>query len=442
MTMSPTSATPPPDTHAKALAINLDGTTYGTIAEIGAGQEVARWFLRVGAASGTVAQTISAYDKLVSDAIYGTGTRYVSRERLLAMLDHEYRQVLERLGPTRGPSTKFFAFADTASARNYAGDNEQHAWIGLRFQAEPGGAPNDVILHVNLMDRTNPRQQQALGILGVNLIHAVHHHRKSVDEFLAALWAELSLHRMEIDVLELSGPALTGLDSRRCSLALLRQGMGRALVFDSTGQIVEPAKVLRKRPLVINRGRFAPFESVHEAMLTAAEKHLRAEGVPLSRDPVRVLELSLNPVGGDGPNDAQVVDRITPLLAIGTVIVSTFGEGYLLADYLRRYTIEPIRFVMGVSLLARMLEDRFYDQLPGRLLEGLGKFLAVNAKLYAYPMPRDAVVAALGSAAERFGVETSASGEVTADDIHPQPPVDHLYRYLREGGWIVPVDIG
>ena len=439
MTLNPSQAPPPADTHAKALAINLDGSIHGTIAEIGAGQEVARWFLQVGAASGTVAQTISAYDKIVSDAIYGTGTRYVSKERLLAMLDHEYRQVLERLGPTRGGTTKFFAFADTASARNYAGDNEQHAWVGLRFQAEPGGEPNDVILHVNLMDPTNLGQQHALGILGVNLIHAVHHHRKSADEFLAALWTELSLDRLEIDVLELAGPALAGLDARRSSLAILRRGMGRALVFDSSNQIVEPAGVLRKRPLVINRGRFAPFEPVHAAMLTAAERHLRAEGVPLGRDPVRVLELSLNPVGGGGPDDAELQGRIAPLMAIGVVMVSTFGEGYLLADYLRRYTAEPIRFVMGVSLLARMLEDRFYDQLPGRLLEGLGKLLAVNAKLYAYPMPRDAVVAALGPAANRFGIEASATGEVTADGIHPRPPVDHLYRYLREGGWVVPV---
>jgi hypothetical protein len=442
MTWTRSPAVAPADTHAKALAINLDGSIYGTIAEIGAGQEVARWFLHVGAASGTVAQTISAYDKIVSDAIYGTGTRYVSKERLLAMLDHEYRQVLERLGPTRGTTTKFFAFADTASARNYAGDNEQHAWIGIRFQAEPGGVPNDVILHVNLMDATNPQQQQALGILGVNLIHAVHHHRMSVDEFLAALWAEMSLHRIEIDVLQLTGPALAGLDSRRCAVALLRHGMGRALVFDSAGQIVEPAGTLRKRPLVINRGRFSPFEPVHAAMLTAAEKHLRTEVVPLGRDPVRVLELSLNPVGGGGPDDAEVFDRIAPLIATGVVIVSTFGEGYLLADYLRRYTAEPIRFVMGVSLLARMLEDRFYDELPGRLLEGLAKFLAVNAKLYAYPMPRDTVVEVLGSAADRFGIETSVSGEVTADDIHPQPPVDHLYRYLREGGWVIPIRMG
>src|SRR5436189_5647079 len=90
------------DTHGKALSLNLDGSIYGTLAEIGAGQEVARWFLSVGAASGTVAKTISAYDKKVSDEIYGAGTRYVSQERLLAMLDHEYGLLLQRLATTSG----------------------------------------------------------------------------------------------------------------------------------------------------------------------------------------------------------------------------------------------------------------------------------------------------------------------------------------------------
>src|SRR5580658_810358 len=184
------------DTHAKALAINLDPSIYGTFAEIGAGQEVARWFLTVGAASGTVAQTISAYDKTVSDATYGAGTRYVSKERLQAMLDHEYRQLLERLERVREVATRFFVFADTASARNFQGDNEQHAWVGLRFQTEPRSPPNDILLHVNLMDPTALLQQEALGTLGVNLVHAAYHHLNSPDEFLDALWDGLSIDRM------------------------------------------------------------------------------------------------------------------------------------------------------------------------------------------------------------------------------------------------------
>ena len=160
------------DTHRKALTLNLDPSTFGSFAEIGAGQEVARWFLIVGGASGTVAKTISAYDKQVSDDLYGSGSRYVSRQRLEAMLENEWGQLLTQLEKARGSNTRFFSFVDTVSARNHAGTNDSHGWVGLRFQSAPGGAPNDILLHINMRDASNVRQQEAIGILGVNLIYA------------------------------------------------------------------------------------------------------------------------------------------------------------------------------------------------------------------------------------------------------------------------------
>src|SRR4051794_29343733 len=213
------------DTHAKALAINLDGSIYGSFAEIGAGQEVARWFLTVGAASGTVAQTISAYDKAFSDDTYGAGTRYVSRERVLAMLDREYKLLVERLGPTRGPQMRFFAFANTVATRNYKGDNEQHGWIGLRFQSQPLAEPNDLLLHVNLMDSSAAEQQQALGVLGVNLLYSVHHACDAAGNFLDRLWDGLSIDRLEIDVLDFTGPTFKEQDPAAWCLQLLRHNM-------------------------------------------------------------------------------------------------------------------------------------------------------------------------------------------------------------------------
>ncbi|WP_020470765.1 hypothetical protein [Zavarzinella formosa] len=427
------------DTHSKALAINLDADIYGTIAEIGAGQEVARWFLKVGAASGTVAKTISAYDKTVSDAIYGAGTRYVSKERLLKMLDYEFKKLTGRLEPSCGDVKKFFVFGDTASARNYAGDNEQHAWVGLRFLSEPHGEPNEIILHVALIDRTNERQQEALGILGVNLIHAVHHHRNSMEELLAAIWDDLSLSRLEVDTLEFSGPAMACFDARRCALYMLRHGMSKVMTFDATGNLIDPSSVLRKRPMILERGRFATLEPFHGKMLDAAEHHLCAEGIPLGREPVRVLEMTLNPVGGDGPSDDEVLERIGLLSGLGVVLVSSLPQGYLLVDHLRRFSSEPVRFTMGISLLARVLDDEFYPKLPGRLLEGLGKLFAANVKIYVYPMPREEILASLESRAEHFDIVASENGDVEADGLNPKPPINHLYRYLREANWVVPV---
>ena len=198
--MSSSPAQQQKDTHGKALSLNLDPLIYGTLAEIGAGQEVSRWFLSVGAASGTVAKTMSAYDKAVSDDIYGSGTRYVSRERLLAMLDYEYKLLLNRLGESRGTDTRFFVFADTVAARNYQGTNEQHGWVGIRFQIEPSSQPSHILLHINLRDSTAQLQQQAVGTLGVNLVYAAFHQRSCSESFFAGLFDELSNARIEIDV--------------------------------------------------------------------------------------------------------------------------------------------------------------------------------------------------------------------------------------------------
>jgi hypothetical protein len=235
------------DIHAKALAINLEASLYGTFAEIGAGQEVARWFLSVGAASGTVAEAVSTYDKVVSDDVYGAGTRYVSRERLVAMLDYEYQLLLTRLAKARGDHTRFFVFADTVATRNYQGTNEQHGWLGFRFQDEPNGQPNQILLHINLKDSTAQLQQLAIGTLGVNLIYACHHQRSSPGVFLAGLFDDLSLERLEIDVLELTGPVFAGADSRLWCLELLRADMSHVLVFDSNAQVVEPSTPFHKR---------------------------------------------------------------------------------------------------------------------------------------------------------------------------------------------------
>src|SRR5512137_2063644 len=149
-------------THQKALHVNLDPTTYGTFAEIGAGQEVARWFFRVGGAAGTIAKTISAYDMMVSDAIYGTAERYVTRQRLQSMFDHEYALLVERLGAQRGSSTRFFVYADTVKARGYKTTGDSHGWMGVRFQTEPLGAPSEIIIHVRMLDKENVQQQEAL----------------------------------------------------------------------------------------------------------------------------------------------------------------------------------------------------------------------------------------------------------------------------------------
>ncbi|HEY7088592.1 MAG TPA: hypothetical protein VH518_10920 [Tepidisphaeraceae bacterium] len=437
------SDTPQKDTHAKALQINLDASIYGTFAEIGAGQEVARWFLTVGAASGTVAKTISAYDKTFSDKVYGAGTRYVSRERLAAMLDHEYHLLVERLQATRGSETRFFAFADTVATRNYKGDNEQHGWMGIRFQTDPGGEPSELMLHVNLMDATAQLQQEALGVLGVNLLHALHHERSSARTFLESLWAGLSIERLEIDVLDFAGPAFGQHDPRAWCIELLRRKMAHGIVFSTEGEVTEPSSVLRKRPLLVDRGRFETLEPFHAAMLESAHRALKNEGTKLGRESQSLLEIALHPaVDDDSADDKTVLSRVEKMLTLAPAVVTDLAEGYRLMPYLRRHTTEPIRLVGGVSMIARMLEAQYYGELAGSLLEGMGKLFAQNVKFYVFPMPRDAVIKAIGSAdpSGKVRVPESSNLLISSDDLVLAPPLNHLYRYLREAGQVVPIE--
>ena len=429
------------DIHAKALAINLEASFYGTFAEIGAGQEVARWFLSVGAASGTVASAISAYDKTVSDDIYGAGTRYVSKERLLAMLDHEYKILLDRLGKDRGAHTRFFVFADTVATRNYQGTNEQHGWLGFRFQAEPGDEPNQILLHINLGDSTAQLQQQAIGTLGVNLIYASYHERSSPEAFMAGLFDDLSLERLEIDVLERSGPVFVGADSRLWCLGLLRAGMSRALVFDSEAKVVEPATPLRKRPLIVQRtlhGHAGP--SASEAIQAARQK-LTTEGVPYDREPLAVLEVNIENLEGAAASDnAELLALIEQLVPLGTVVVSNYPEGYQAVNYLRRYTAGPIRVVLWISMFLHLMEETIFRASPGSVLEGFGRLLSTDVTIYVAPMGKEVLVEALGGFPEGLLRESTDSDQITLDDFLPKPPLDHLFRYLRAAGHIVPLE--
>jgi len=430
------------DTHARALAINLEPTSYGSFAEIGGGQEVARWFLTAGAASGTVAQTISAYDKAFSDKTYGAGTRYVSRERLLSMLDREYSLLVERLGPIRGDKSRFFAFANTVATRSFKGDNEQHGWIGLRFQAEIGAEPSDVLIHVNWMDPAAQLQQEALGVLGVNLLYSVYNARGSAEAFLECLWGGLSLERIEIDVLHIHGPAFAGQNEQNWCLQLLRLGMTNAVLFDVSFEAVEPSSILRKRPLIVDRGRFEKVEPFHAKMLQSATQALKQEGVALEREPQGLLEMTLHPVmDDDAVGDAEILRRIGEMLKVAPALVTNLAEAYRLIPYLRRHTTEPIRLVAGVTHLARILQTQFYDALAGSQLEGMGKLFASNVKLYVYPMARDAILSAVENPSNIHNVRLPDASITTvgADDLLLASPLIHLYRYLREAGRILPV---
>ncbi len=429
------SGSTPHDAHGKALALNLDPSVFGTFAEIGASQEVARWFLSVGAASGTVAKTISAYDKTVSDEIYGPGTRYVSKERLLAMLDHEYALLQDRLQTARGRLTRFFVFADTVAARNYQGTNEQHGWIGIRFQSQPGAEPSQVLLHINLNDTTAQMQQEAVGILGVNLVYAAFYQSADGDAFLTGLFDSLSIARLEVDVIELSGPWFAATDDRLWCLELVRRNMAHAVVFDGQPDVTEPSSLLRKRPLLVIRGSFSVPEYFEPSLFEAAARRLREEVPGLERPPAAVLELTTRHATRVEETDiAEMLACVEMLARHGTVIVTDFAETYLLSRYLRRYSAEQLRFILTVATVVKTLDESFYRDLPGNLLEGIGRLLATNVEAYVAPMSGDAFRAALADLPGTAEQWHQGRDLVTLDTLKPAPPTSFLLEYLRGSG--------
>jgi len=375
-------------TNQKALKINLDPLRYGTFAEIGAGQEVARWFFKVGAAAGTISKSMSAYDMAVSDAIYGRCKRYVSRERLQSMLDHEHRLNLERLHSSRGESTAFFAFADTVAARNYQGTNECHGWMGVKFQAHPRDEDSQVVIHVRMLEGENGLQQEALGIVGVNLLYAAFflHHKPHL--MLESLLDNLTTDRLEIDMVEFSGIEFRRVDNRVMSLKLVQLGLSGAAIFGPNGEVLQPSEVLRKRPILVERGSFRPVTKVNMDMVRCADERFTAEPEVKGKQVVQLMEITMRNLLATGQIDlSDFLARADVLGAVGkTVLISDYFEYYRLAAYLTRYTTEPIAVTMGVASLLELFDEKYYTELEGGILEAFGKLFTKDLRLYVYPL--------------------------------------------------------
>ncbi len=435
------------DTHHKALTLNLDTSTFGSFAEIGAGQEVARWFLLVGGASGTVAKTISAYDKEVSDDLYGSGSRYVSKQRLGAMLDNEWTQLLTQLSKTRGQQTRFFCFVDTVSARNFAGTNDSHGWIGLRFQLQPGGPPNDILLHINMRDPSNVLQQQAIGILGVNLIYAAFYEVQSEQSFLEGLAQDVVAERIEIDYVDLSGPAFESWDRRALLVHLVRAGLAQAVFFPSKGPTVPPTEVLYKKAVVLAPGYFGhtdPAHSqVHLRLLDSAIQELQEDLGETKSPPAGFFCLTVAPVTPDepAPEIPDLLGRIDALRAAGgDVLLFRKPELYHMTALVNRHTQAPVRFVAGLSLLIRAFED-VYGNLEGRRLEALARLFAQNVRIYVYPMTATDLREWLKSVSTTGWEWSETNGWVSASQLRCAPPLGHLFAYLLASNFLVPMQV-
>jgi hypothetical protein len=407
-------------TDKKAFQINLDAKKYGTFAEIGAGQEVARRFFHVGGAAGTVAKTMSAYDMTFSDAIYGSAQRYVSRDRLQTMLDHEYSLLIERLDKKLGGARTFFVFADTVAARSFKQHNESHGWLGVRFQNEPRSEPSQIVIHVRMLDEANVDQQEALGIIGVNLLFGAFYHQQP-EKLIASLHENLAPNRMQVDLIKFSGPSYAGVDNRLMSLQLVSQGLTDAVIFTADGEMVQAADILYKKSILVERGSFRPVTYATNDMLNGARAAFLKQSGSADTDLVVLMEMTLENLLAEGQlNHADFLARVDILGALGrTVIISKFGEYFRLASYLSRYTNRMIGLVMGVPSLLEIFDEKYYLNLEGGILEALGRMFKSGLKLYVYPM-----------------IDEESGELVTAKKLEVAPNLRSLYRYLIENEFI------
>lgn len=413
------------DTHHKALQINLDSKWYGTFAEIGAGQEVVRWFFRVGGAAGTIAKSMSAYDMTVSDAIYGPTDRYVSRKRLQAMLDLEFRLNLERLQQKRAESTAFFAFADTVTTRSFKGNNECHGWMGVKFQAHPNDDPSQIIIHVRMLDAEAALQQEALGIIGVNLLYGAFFKHHEPEALVESLLDQLTTGRVEIDMIEFSGIEFRAVDNRLMSLKLVQLGLTGAAMFGANREVLQPSEVFHKHAVLVARGSFRPVTHVNIDMLRAAYEKFSADPAVVGKPVVQVMEITMRNLLATGAVDRRdFLARADLLAACGmTVLISDYSEYYRLAGYLAWHTRERIGIVMGAASLIELFDEKYYTALPGGILESFGRLFKNDLKVFVYPLQ-----------------DPATKKLTTVENLDVSPELKPLYQYLAGRGSFVPLD--
>ncbi len=409
------------DTHQKALEVNLDPRRYGAFAEIGAGQEVARWFFRVGGAAGTIAKTISAYDMEISDAIYGECDRYVSRERLDAMLEREHDLCMGRLSEVRGQDTAFFAFANTVVAQNFKGTNQCHGWLGIRFQSRAMDVDNQIVIHVVMKDGEATLQQEALGIVGVNLVYGACFLYPDPEKLLESLLDNLSTDRVEIDMIEFSGIEFRHVDHRAMSLRLVQLGLSKAAMFGPDGKVIQPAAALRKKPILVERGSFRPVSNVNLDMIRAARQEFSSADDVHEGDVVELMEITMNNLLAEGDIDIRdFLARVDLLSAVGKVVmVSDYFQYFRLGSYFRRYTDAPVGVTMGAGSILQLFDEVHYSELKGGILESFGRLFQDNLRIYVYPY-----------------LDPDTLQLLKVKNLKVPRKLTHLYKYLIEHGMI------
>jgi hypothetical protein len=414
-----------PSIEAKALRINLNEHIYGTFAEIGAGQEVARHFFRVGGASGTIAKTISAYDKNFSDNIYGEDEdgRYVTETRLSKMLNHEMQLLKNRIPRSKNPNKMFFTYANTVTTIDFAKKFKGHGWMGIRFQTGPDKEFSEITLHVRFHQTEARFQQESVGIMGANLIYGAFYKHDEPKKLLKYLYDHIDKDAIEIDTINFSGPNFEGVDNRLMSLQLVKKGMTEAVMFNPNGNNILPARELYKKNILALRGSFRPVTKVNIDMFEKSLEVFLKEREVDENKTVVIFEITLSNLTSQGEIDEKdFMDRAMLLCSLGHIVmISNFKEYYRLVDYLSQYTKKQMALAMGVNSFVEIFDENYYTDLSGGILEAFGKMFYNNLKVYLYPMKDE-------------------KGEiVTSNNLKLHPRMKDFYKFFKYNGKVMDI---
>lgn len=400
----------------KALDINLDLQRYGSFAEIGAGQEVARQFFQAGKASQTIALTISAYDMTFSDIIYGKekSGRYVCESRVHKMLDREYEKLVERLGSTRGKNTAFFSFADTV-ATGSEGKKNSHGWMGVQFQHKPGAEPSKVILHMRLLDRHRLQQQETLSILGVNLLHSAFYKTSDPHDFIVSLFDKIKSGSIAVDAVHFSGEAFKKFDELALNLSMVELGWSEAIFINAEGKVQNASDALFGKDILVQRAFYNPVTNTHLDVMDKGTKHFSKEYGTKPNDVVNIFEFTINNrLKNTKISVEEALKKVKMISSLKKpVLVSSFSLFYKLKEHLRGMSDKPLGIVIGATHLEKLFDEKFYFDLPGGILEGMGKLVDDNTHLYIYPHKTELMCLQVRS-------------------FRPKPAIKHIYSHLLE----------
>jgi len=416
-----------PTTKMKALRINLNRNIYGTFAEIGAGQETVRNFFRAGGASGTIAKAMSAYDKDFSDAIYGIEDdgRYVTESRLTKMLRHEMRLIEDRLDRQKHPEKFFFSYANTVTTIDFAKKFKGHGWIGIRFQLDPLEDYNEIVLHLRFKETEARLQQETLGVLGVNLIYGAFYLNDNPKELLKSFYDNIDKDKLEIDMINFSGPRFMYVDNRLMSLQLVKNGMTNAVMFGPDGNNLLPAQVLYKKNILALRGSFRPVTKVNMDMYEQSKKIFLEEKKVNPEKTQIIFEITLSNLRAEGEiNERDFLDRAELLCSLGqNVMITNYQEYYRLVEYFSEFTKERMALAMGVNNLVQIFDEKYYRDVSGGILEAFGKLFYRDLKIYMYPYK-----------------DAETGKYVNAQNLKVHPRIKELYKFFKINGRLIDIE--